>query len=65
MQRLKDTFQLQFDDNGAILPKIFPFNYFTLLQPKDPKDLRAILGAASLDTSNESSDSPQDDEIPF
>lgn len=65
MQRLKDTFQLQFDDNGAILPKIFPFNYFNLLQPKDPKDLRAILGAASLDTGSEASDSPQDDDIPF
>lgn len=45
LARLKEVFQLSLDSNGVIVPKIFPFNYYDLLAPKDPKEVRAMLGS--------------------
>lgn len=66
LARMKDTFQTSMEGE-ALAQRIFPFNYYNLLEPKDPKDLRQILGASSI----ESDDGPAgpgaaaDDEIPF
>lgn len=72
MARLKDTFQLATDANGAVLPRVFPLNYFALLAPRDPKEVRQMLGAyVPEDGERDSrggfsnSQSSKDDEIPF
>lgn len=78
MARLKDTFQLVINDKGIIEPRIFPFNYYALLAPKDPKEVRQIVGGATVGDSSRSNgsgpkgseggganDGPSDDEIPF
>lgn len=63
LQRLKDTFQLSLDSNGNPLPKLAPFNYVSLLAPKDPRELRLILNNVVVD--GPGGDSAKDDEIPF
>lgn len=69
MARLKETFQLEIDPKtNLIVPKIFPFNYVTLLAPKEPKEIRAMLGSVTPDTGAKGANaapSPKDDEIPF
>jgi len=67
LQRLKDTFQLVVGADGSIAQKIVPFNYFNLLAPKDPKDVRNILGAATVEEAGGEGAAPggSDDEVPF
>lgn len=73
MELLKETFQLPFDADGQLLPKVPIFNYYTLLAPKEPSELRQLLGAAQLDTESPSgahgtgasSSSSSGDQIPF
>jgi hypothetical protein len=66
-QRLKDTFQLSLTVDGKIVPKIYSFNYPVLLAPKDPKEIRSLLGAANIDSSGGESaqDDSKDDKVPF
>lgn len=68
MARLKDTFQLAVDKDGAPLAKVFPFNYFGLLAPKDPKEVRSILGSYVPEGEGDAGGAGgknADDEIPF
>jgi len=49
MVRLQRIFQIKPDENGK-LPRVVPaFNYFEILQPKKPKELRLLLGAVEPD----------------
>ncbi len=70
LARMKETFQLSFEKGGnLIVPKIYSFNYEHVLAPKDPKEIRSMLGAASIEASGgEGEDAPQgekDDPVPF
>jgi len=46
--RLKKTFKLA-TDGGALVHKVVPFNYFEVLRPKSPKDLRDVLKGAKIE----------------
>lgn len=49
MAKLKRIFQIEPDESGK-LPRIVPaFNYFQLLKPKSPKDMRMFLGGVQAD----------------
>lgn len=49
MARLTRVFQLKPNESGK-LPRVIPaFNYFEILKPKTPKDLRLLLGAVQKD----------------
>jgi hypothetical protein len=68
LARLKETFQMSLDGNGHPEAKIFSFNYMNILQPKDPKEIRSILGsytgeAGGVET--EAGGGAKDDEVPF
>lgn len=59
LERLRATFNLTVD-NGQIAPKVYPFNYFSLLAPRDAKDVRTMVGQAQLE-----GDAARTDDIPF
>ncbi len=68
MNRLKEVFQLEIGSNGLIAPKVSTFNYLELLKPRDPKDIRLLLGNATVESGGsdgEGSTASKDDEIPF
>jgi hypothetical protein len=68
LARLKETFQLSLDkDKGLIVPKIYSFNYYKLLAPKDPKEIRSVLGGATIDSGGgeNTSEGGSDDDVPF
>lgn len=50
MERMKAVFQLQLDDKGVVVPKIVPFNYYEVLKPKSPKEIREMLRGAKVDS---------------
>lgn len=52
MTILKRTFQVEFDDNGKLLRRVFPFNYMEVLAPKTPEFLKDMIRGASLDDSS-------------
>jgi len=65
LSTLKNIFQVSMD-GGKPIPKLNPFNYFEILKPKSPDEIRAMLKGATFDdapgpTSGESSV----DDIPF
>lgn len=70
LKRLEDTFQLSKAD-GVVLPKLAAFNYFELLKPREPREVRSLVSGAELDSDSSSgsfgstSSKPQDDDIPF
>lgn len=61
MEKLKKIFQLKFDDKGKLLRKIVPFNYFELLAPKSPGEVKALL--AGVTPKNEKGEG--EDDTPF
>lgn len=68
MQRLKDTFQLTLDEKtNLVTPKIYSFNYVNLLAPKDPKELRSLLGSSAVEANEKDATEggQQDDNVPF
>lgn len=69
LTRLKEVFQLEIGANGLISPKISMFNYVNLLKPRDPKEIRLLLGNVTVESggSEGGGDGPaqKDDEIPF
>ena len=66
MKRLQDTFQLTLDSSGLIVPKAYSFNYMHVLAPKEPKEIRQMLGAFTPETAaNGEAEAPSDDAIPF
>jgi hypothetical protein len=67
MERLKRVFQLSFDDKGKLLDKIVPFNYFEMLKPTHPKELRLLLKAGAVERSEggEDTESAKTDDTPF
>jgi hypothetical protein len=70
LARLKEVFQLEVGANGVIAPKINPFGYLHLLKPRDPKDIRLLLGAATIESGGGGDGggeggAQKDDEIPF
>lgn len=55
MARVQRAFQIKPDENGK-LPLVIPaFNYFELLKPKSPKELRILLGNAEVGATQASS----------
>jgi hypothetical protein len=67
LARLKDTFQLVQGADGLIVPKIYSFNYMKLLEPKDPKEIRNILGSGPIESGadDDVKDGGKDDDVPF
>lgn len=54
LARLKKTFKLQME-GGSILPRVPVFNYWEVLKPKSPKDLRDVLRGAKIEKDDDSS----------
>lgn len=48
LESVKNIFQLELVDGKAV-PKIVPFNYFKLLHPMTPKDIRITLNGAKIE----------------
>lgn len=46
---LNQTFSLRLGDDNKILPKIAPFNYMSLFEPKTAKDIRAMLNGVTIE----------------
>lgn len=73
MESLMRTFQIK-PLEGKLPRVVPPFNYYELLKPKDPQDLRILLGGAQTDSNsrNNFSDAPKNaganvnqDDVPF
>jgi hypothetical protein len=79
IEKLKKLFNLRMEGT-AIMPRLVPFNYFGVLQPKSPKEMRDLLRGAKFekgdfdddDKSSSSSSSgdkgggrKEDDDVPF
>jgi hypothetical protein len=70
---LKQTFNLKYGDDNKILPKIAPFNYLSLFEPKSAKDVRSFLKGAKIEGWDDSKGggekggggSSADEEVPF
>jgi hypothetical protein len=71
MARVQRTFQVKPDENGKLPLSLPAFNYFELLKPKSPKELRILLGSAEVGADTSSSRSgaasgrTDEDDIPF
>lgn len=68
MERLRRTFQVEFTEDGTLKRKIFPFNYVSLFEPRDPEDIRLLIGCVDRDSSSGGGDSNGarvDSNIPF
>ena len=71
LARLKETFQLPLDASGAVImpiaPRIYSFNYETVLAPKDPREIRSFLGSAGIEAAGgeTAAEGPSDDNVPF
>jgi hypothetical protein len=74
MERVKRLFQIEPDGDGKLSRTTLPvFNYFRLLEPKPPKDVRIILGAVQADDDDRSRTSSnktpagamKEEEVPF
>ena len=48
LTRLKNLWNLALD-NGKVIPKLVPFNYYKLLYPKNPNEMRALLKGAKIE----------------
>jgi hypothetical protein len=57
---LKRIFQVQIKE-GRVVPSLVPYNYFTLLEPKSPKDIEELLGSCVIDAV----DARADKTVPF
>jgi len=72
MARVRRVFKIEPDEDGK-LPRVIPaFNYFEILQPKQPKDLRLMLGAVEADDDKKAGGGPKapsgparQDDVPF
>jgi hypothetical protein len=70
---LLKIFKFRKGDGGILVPEIPTFNYFEVLKPKSPKELRAMLAGAKIDDPDgggeSSSDSGEggeaDESVPF
>ncbi len=70
--RLKKTFSLATAD-GKLVSKVVPFNYFDVLKPRPPRELKDMLLGAKIDkpkygsggSGNKSSGGGKEDEVPF
>lgn len=51
MARVTRTFQIKPGEDGKLPREVPPFNYFEILKPKPPKELRMLLGAVEADDS--------------
>lgn len=71
MARVMRTFQIKPGEDGKLPREVPPFNYFEILKPRPPKELRTILGAVEPDDSKGTSapsgggGSVKEDQIPF
>lgn len=69
MRNLKRTFKLQMGTDGKPLPKLVPFNYYALFEPKSAKDVRMMLAGVKPDErggeDNEPKGGSASDDIPF
>ena len=55
MERLKDLFQVEFDENGKLIRNLVPFNYFKILHPKPRKELVSLVRGSSRDDDDDRS----------
>jgi len=68
MRNLKRTFKLQLGSDGKPLPKLVPFNYYALFEPKSAKDVRMMLAGVKPDEAGGEADEPKtgaSEDIPF
>ena len=74
MERLLRTFSIEPGEDGKLPRVIPPFNYYELLKPKAPSDLRMMLGAVQAEDNDDRSvfsDKPKqgqstsEDQVPF
>jgi hypothetical protein len=74
MERLMRTFSIEPGEDGKLPRAIPPFNYYELLKPKAPGDLRMMLGAVQAEDNDDRSvfsDKPKqgqstsEDQVPF
>jgi len=68
MVRLQRTFKIEPGEDGKLLRIVPPFNYFKILEPKTPKELRLLLGAVELDEKKPGKSgkgAAQEDNVPF
>ena len=49
MERLMRVFQVKPDENGKLPRTLAPFNYYEILKPKPPSELRILMGAVQED----------------
>jgi hypothetical protein len=54
MARLQRIFKIKPNDEGKLPRQIVPFNYFELLKPKAPKDMRLLLGGVQAEDDDDS-----------
>ena len=70
---LLKVFNFRKGDGGVLVPEIPTFNYFEVLKPKTPKELRAFLAGAKIDdpdgdsssSSGSGTDGEADENVPF
>lgn len=76
LARIKKTFNVSFDKEGSIVPKLVPFNYQDVLKPKSPKELRDVLRGVKIERDDdrpagggtgttEGGGKRDDDDVPF
>jgi hypothetical protein len=75
VEKVKRLFQVK-TDGGAIVQKVVPFNYYEILKPKTPREMRDALrgvkieldeggGNSSRRGKDSEGGSKQEDDIPF
>lgn len=69
---LKQTFNLRLGDDNKVLPKISPFNYYSLFEPKSAKEVRSMLHGAKIESWDDDDKGAKpgagtgaDEEVPF
>lgn len=70
LEVLKKIFQVEMDGNGKPVRKLVPFNYMSVLAPKDYKDLKQMVSGAQAqqdprDGQGSSGGAGATDEVPF
>jgi hypothetical protein len=53
IEKLKKTWKVDVVD-GKVVPKLVPFDYFNVLHPLPPKEIRSVLGASKIDPRDDS-----------